>query len=123
MRAINHIDHLSKCFAIIRLYGMKLNPGKCTFGVKGGIFLGFMAKERGIEANSGKKILGKIATLNRFISRSADKNMQFFKILQNAKTFKWGEDCDRTFTELKQYLSSPPLLDKPIKGEPLCTYT
>ena len=34
-----HIEHLNKCFCILRMYGMKLNPEKCNFGVKGGKFL------------------------------------------------------------------------------------
>ena len=27
-----HIEHLNNCFSILRKYGMKLNPEKCTFG-------------------------------------------------------------------------------------------
>ena len=50
----DHIAHLSKCFSILRKYGMKLNPAKCTFGVKGGKFLGYLVTERGIEANPEK---------------------------------------------------------------------
>ena len=46
-----HLENLSKCFDILRKYGMKLNPAKCAFGVKGGKFLGYMVTERGIEAN------------------------------------------------------------------------
>ncbi|KAL2253433.1 UNVERIFIED_CONTAM: hypothetical protein Sindi_0138000 [Sesamum indicum] len=38
----------------MRRYGMKLYPNKCTFGVGGGKFLGFMISERGIEANPEK---------------------------------------------------------------------
>ena len=49
-----HVSHISKCFSILRKYGMKLNPEKCTFGVKGGKFLGYMVTERGIEANPDK---------------------------------------------------------------------
>ena len=33
---------------------MKLNPGKCVFGVASGKFLGFMVSQRGIEANLEK---------------------------------------------------------------------
>ena len=33
---------------------MKLNPEKCTFGVEGGKFLGFMLTHRGIKANPNK---------------------------------------------------------------------
>ncbi len=33
---------------------MKLNPEKCTFGIKVGKFLGYIVLERGIEANPEK---------------------------------------------------------------------
>jgi hypothetical protein len=81
---------------------MKLNSAKCAFGVSSGKFLGFMVLSRGIEANPEKirvvlemqaprttkqlqQLTGRIADLNRFISRSTDKCLPFFKILQ--KTF------------------------------------
>ncbi|KAL2251819.1 UNVERIFIED_CONTAM: Retrovirus-related Pol polyprotein from transposon opus [Sesamum indicum] len=49
-----HLEHLKITFAIMREHGMKLNPNKCTFGVAGGKFLGYMVSERGIEANPEK---------------------------------------------------------------------
>ncbi|KAK4411922.1 Retrovirus-related Pol polyprotein from transposon opus [Sesamum angolense] len=50
----DHIEDLKECFQILATFGMKLNPAKCTFGVRGGRFLGFMIFERGIEANPEK---------------------------------------------------------------------
>jgi len=58
--------------------------------------------------------------LNRFISRSTDKCLSFFKILRNA--FTWSEKCEEAFNQLKGYLGSPPLLNRPIEGEPLYLY-
>ncbi|KAL0352473.1 UNVERIFIED_CONTAM: Transposon Tf2-12 polyprotein [Sesamum calycinum] len=95
----DHIKDLEECFQILTTFSMKLNPAKCTFGVRGGRFLGHMISERGIEANSEKinaimdmspsklirefqKLAGRLAALNRFISRSADKGLPFFKILR-----------------------------------------
>ncbi|KAL2243861.1 UNVERIFIED_CONTAM: Retrovirus-related Pol polyprotein from transposon 17.6 [Sesamum indicum] len=53
-KAYDHLEHLKQAFDLMRSYGMKLNPTKCTFGVGGGKFLGYMVSERGIEANSEK---------------------------------------------------------------------
>ncbi|KAK3040937.1 hypothetical protein RJ639_028811 [Escallonia herrerae] len=39
-----------------------------------------------------------------------------------AKDFEWTEECQKSFEELKRYLSSPPLLTKPITGEDLFLY-
>ena len=38
----NHANHLQQVFDLLRNYGMKLNPVKCTFGVSAERFLGFM---------------------------------------------------------------------------------
>ena len=38
----DHVEHLQEAFELLRAYGMKLNPSKCTFGVNSGRFLGFM---------------------------------------------------------------------------------
>ncbi|KAL0451562.1 UNVERIFIED_CONTAM: Retrovirus-related Pol polyprotein from transposon gypsy [Sesamum latifolium] len=50
----DHLKELRRAFEIMRAYGMKLNPSKCTFGVRGGKFLGYMVSEKGIEANPEK---------------------------------------------------------------------
>ena len=85
---------------------MKLNPSKCVFGVALGKFLGFMVSQRGIEANPKKvqaiinmtspriikevqKLTGRIAALNRFVSRAMDKCLPFFNTLKQA--FTWTD--------------------------------
>ena len=120
-----YLDDLREMFAILKQYQMKLNPGKCVFGVALGKFLGFMVSQRGIEANPEKvqaiinmvspktvkevqKLIGRIATLNRFVSRVMDKCLPFFKTLKQA--FVWTEECEAAFEELKRYLRNPPLL-------------
>uniref|UniRef100_A0A2N9I4E8 RNA-directed DNA polymerase n=1 Tax=Fagus sylvatica TaxID=28930 RepID=A0A2N9I4E8_FAGSY len=84
-----HLDDLRETFQTLRKYQMKLNPSKCAFGVYSGKFLGFMVSQRGIEANPDKikailemqppkntkevqRLTGRIAALNRFMSRSTD---------------------------------------------------
>ena len=99
-----HIKDLADTFASHRLYNMRLNPEKCTFRVEAGKFLGFMVSQRGIEINPKKiqairemtspksvkdiqRLTGRVAALNRFISRSADKCLPFFKLLKNSTRF------------------------------------
>ncbi|KAL0405120.1 UNVERIFIED_CONTAM: Transposon Tf2-12 polyprotein [Sesamum latifolium] len=102
MEQAQHLKHLEESFAVIRKYGMKLNPNKCTLGVIDGKFLGYMVIERGIEANPEKieailqmptsksvkdikKLAGRMTSLNRFILKAVDKSLPFFKILRNVK--------------------------------------
>jgi hypothetical protein len=137
LKSEDHLADLEETFGILRHYKMRLNPAKCAFGVSSGKFLGFMVSHRGIEANPEKikavlemespqntkqlqRLTGRIAALNRFISRSTDKCLPFFKILK--KAFVWGEECEEAFQQLKSYLVNPPLLSRTIKGEPLYVY-
>ena len=86
----DHLSNLQETFDTLRAYNMKLNPNKCVFRVTVGKFLGFMVSQRGIEVNLEKiraimelappKIVkevqslnGKIAALNKFVSRATDK--------------------------------------------------
>ena len=63
---------------------------------------------------------GKIAALNRFVSKATDKCLPFFCTLR--KSFEWTDECQKAFEELKKYLSSPPLLSLSKPGEELYLY-
>ncbi|KAG7559607.1 Ribonuclease H-like superfamily [Arabidopsis thaliana x Arabidopsis arenosa] len=136
----SHIEHLEQCFAILNEFGMKLNLTKCTFAVPSGEFLGYIVTERGIEANPRQlnaflamssprnirevqRLTGRVAALNRFISKSTDRCLPFYNLLRKAnKNFVWDENCEKAFKDLKDYLSKPPVLAKPEFGEELFLY-
>ncbi|KAG7579151.1 Ribonuclease H-like superfamily [Arabidopsis thaliana x Arabidopsis arenosa] len=135
----DHIKHLEECFEILNQYQMKLNPAKCTFGVPSGEFLGYIVTKRGIEANPNQinaflnmpspknfkevqRLTGRIAALNRFISRSTDNSLPFYQILKGNKGFLWDEKCEEAFGQLKAYLTTPPVLSKPEVDEKLYLY-
>ena len=67
-----------------------------------------------------QKLTGRIAALNRFISRATDKCLPFFKTLK--KAFAWTDECEAAFQDLKRYLSNPPLLSLAKQGEDLYLY-
>ena len=107
-RKEDHLEELRETFNTLRPYNMKLNPGKCSFGVTAGKFLGFMVSQRGIEANLDKiraiiemtplrnvkklqSLNDKVAALNRFLSRAMDKCLPFFHTLK--KSFEWTIEC------------------------------
>ena len=65
-----------------------------------------------------------MATLNIFISRSADQCRLFFQLLHKWKDFTWSEECDKAFEDLKAYLAHPPILSRPKKRWGLiCVYS
>jgi hypothetical protein len=67
-------------------------------------------------------LAGKLTSLNRFISRSAEKNLPFFKVLKSTKVFQWGPDQQKAFEDLKQYLIQLTTLTPPSFGAPLLLY-
>jgi hypothetical protein len=43
---------------------------------------------------------GRLASWNRFISRSAERNLPFFEVLKSAEVFQWGPTQQKAFEEL-----------------------
>ena len=64
----------------------------------------------------------RIIALSRFISRSAERCLLFFKTLRQTKDFFWPNECQQAFEDLKKYLTSPPLLVKSEVREILYLY-
>jgi hypothetical protein len=133
------IDDLEETFASLREYRWKLNPNKCVFGVPSGKLLGFIISQRGIEANPEKisaitnmkaptcikdvqKLTGCMAALNRFISKLGERGLPFFKLLKHQEKFVWTPEADQALAQLKDFLSKPPVLTAPRKGEQLLLY-
>jgi hypothetical protein len=69
-----------------------------------------------------QKLTGCMATLIRFISRLGDKGLSFFKLLKASEKFVWSKEADAAFTQLKKFLTSPPVLTAPQKDDVLFLY-
>src|SRR6266511_1801895 len=93
------IQDLEETFANLRKINLKLNPEKCVFGVPSGKLLGFFVSYPGIEANPDKikaieqiqapktvkdvrRLTRCVTALSKFISKSAERALPFFKILK-----------------------------------------
>ncbi|CAL8151983.1 unnamed protein product [Prunus armeniaca] len=137
----DHVSNLIKAFLRMRQHKLKMNLKKCVFRVQAGNFLGFLVHRRGIEVDKNKaksiiealpprnkkelqSLLGKINFLRRFISNSARKIQPFSSLLRlkQEQTFKWVEQHQQAFEEIKHYLSNPPVLSPPKRGRPLKLY-
>jgi hypothetical protein len=102
--------------------------------------LGFIVSHRGIEANPNKvkaieemcppprnlkemqRLAGCMEALGRFIARSGEKALPFFKLMKRIGKFEWTPEADKALTELKRYLTSPPIMVAPTFREPLLLY-
>jgi hypothetical protein len=104
----DHISDLAETFANLRAVNLKLNHEKCVFGIHKGKVLGCLVSTKGIEANPDKiksliqmqdpvsvkdvqKLIGRVATLNRFIPRAAERSLPFFQVLRSSKNVQWSE--------------------------------
>jgi hypothetical protein len=133
------IGDLAETFANLKAVSLKLNPEKCIFGIHKGKVLGCLVSTKGIEANPDKikaliemqdpvsvkdvqKLTGRVAALNRFIPRAAERSLPFFQVLRSSKNFQWPEAQKQAFQELKDYLSNMTKVCPPEPKLPLLLY-
>lgn len=50
----DHLDYLTKVFARLRKFQLRLNLGKCTFRLRSGKLLGFIVSQKGIKVDLDK---------------------------------------------------------------------
>ena len=67
-----------------------------------------------------QSLTGRVAALNRFVPKTTDKCLLFFKVLR--KAFEWTNECQKAFQDLKIYLTTTPLLSPSMMGEELYLY-
>jgi len=134
-----HVENLSKMFQRLRKYKLRLNPNKCTFGVRSGKLLGFIVSQKGIEVDPDKVravrempapktekqvsgFLGRLNYISRFISHMTATCGPIFKLLYKDQGIVWTEDCQRAFDRIKEYLLELPILIPPVEGRSLILY-
>jgi hypothetical protein len=135
----DHLANLVETFANMRDARLWLNPEKCVFGVRQGKKLGYLVSHREIEANPTKiqafinmtppqsardvqRLIGRLAALNRFISKSIEHSLPFLKTLRGANDFAWGPEQPAAFESLKQHMFDLATLASPDPSLPLLLY-
>ncbi|GKB86656.1 reverse transcriptase domain-containing protein [Tanacetum coccineum] len=116
---------------------MKLNPKKCSFEMEEGNILGYIVTSKGIRANPEKakgvvnmpsprnlkqmqRLSGKLAALNRFLSKAAEKVLPCLDTLKkctNKKDCHWTTEAEEAFQEMKKLITELPALIAPRKKE------
>ncbi|GJW03215.1 reverse transcriptase domain-containing protein [Tanacetum coccineum] len=135
---------ISETFDNLKKINMKLNPKKCSFGVEEGKFLGYMVTSEGIRANPRKtraladlqsprtlkemqSLSGKLAALNRFLAKSAERSLPFFNTLknitkENKHEYRWTPEAEEAFQQMKKLITDLPSLTPPREKETLYAY-
>nr|GEU81220.1 hypothetical protein [Tanacetum cinerariifolium] len=109
------IRDIEETFKTLKEINMKLNPKKYTFGVEEGMFLGYKVNTRGI----------KLASLNKFLAKSAKKSLPFFKTLKKCtkkSDFHWTKEAKSAFKQMKQHIAKLHMLTAPEEREELIVY-
>ncbi|RVW94338.1 Transposon Ty3-I Gag-Pol polyprotein [Vitis vinifera] len=107
-----------------------LNWEKCHFMVQKGIVLGHIISKNGIEVDKAKvelivklppptnvkgirQFLGHVGFYRRFIKDFSKISKPLCELLVKDAKFVWDEKCQRSFEELKQFLTTAPIVRAP----------
>nr|GEW91461.1 RNA-directed DNA polymerase, eukaryota [Tanacetum cinerariifolium] len=114
----------------------------CTFWVEEGMFLGYKVNTKWLKVCPDKvddvlsllstkclkdvqKLNGKLASLNRFLAKLAEKSLPFFKTLKKCtkkSDFHWTTEAKEAFKQIKQLIAELPMLTVPMKKDELIVY-
>ena len=104
-----------------------LNWEKCHFMVQQGIVLGHIISKKDIEVNKAKveliiklpllttikgvrQFLGHVGFYRRFINDFSKLSKPLCELLAKDAKFLWDERCQRSFDQLKQFLTTAPIV-------------
>ncbi|RVW86146.1 Retrovirus-related Pol polyprotein from transposon 17.6 [Vitis vinifera] len=107
-----------------------LNWEKCHFMVQQGIVLGHIISKNGIEVDKAKvelivklppptnvkgirQFLGHVGFYRRFIKDFSKISKPLCELLVKDAKFVWDEKCQKSFEELKQFLTTAPIVRAP----------
>ena len=127
---VQHIEHLRKVFSRLRQAKLKLKPKKCHFFQKQVSFLGHVVSEDGVgtdpkkivrvmdcpapqDVHEVRSIMGLFSYYRRFIPHFSDLAKPIIKLTEKNREFQWAEEQQQAFDQLKQALSSAPILSHP----------
>nr|GEW72574.1 reverse transcriptase domain-containing protein [Tanacetum cinerariifolium] len=82
-----------------------------------GMFYGYTEEKR--------KLNGKLASLNRFLAKSAEKSLPLFRTLKKCtkkSNFHWTAKTEEAFKQMKQLIAELPMLVAPMEKEELLIY-
>ncbi|RDX82309.1 Retrovirus-related Pol polyprotein from transposon 17.6, partial [Mucuna pruriens] len=113
------LENLSKVLTRCIDTNLVLNFEKCHFMVTEGIMLGHLVSNRGIEVDKSNHYLPSKPCFcagsfyRRFIKNFNKIALPLSKLLQKDVEFKFDQPCIEAFQELKNLLTSAPILQAP----------
>ncbi|GKA64974.1 reverse transcriptase domain-containing protein [Tanacetum coccineum] len=120
------VRDIEEAFKTLREINMKLNPKKCTFGVEGGMFLGYKVNTKGAESMSRKgrrclkSSIPKMLERRTKVKRKARKPEQVSRMKKS--DFHWTAEAEEAFKQMKKLIAELPMLVAPMEKEELIVY-
>jgi WD40 repeat protein len=130
-----HLNRLEQVLQRLEQANLKIQPSKCRFAMEEVEYLGFKISKSGLSPNEDrikviqnmlpptnkkgvKRFLGIITYYKRFIRDMSDIASPLYKITEKHRRFKWTEDAQAAFDELKSRLCSAPVMKIPDTNKP-----
>ena len=135
-----NLHHLQLVFSNLRSAKLKLNPEKCNFGTKTVKYLGHIISKDGIYVNpenvdkvknfprpsNAKQVrsfLGMANFYRKFVKDYAKIASPLTALLKKNQQFYWTSDCQNAFENLKDRLTTAPILTFPKMDKPFILST
>ena len=131
----DHLRSLKLVFQRLRESGLKLKPAKCSLFQEKVSYLGHVISADGLATDPDKsnqvawwpvptsakevqKFLGLANYYRRFVKGFASIAKPLHKLTEKNSVFKWTEECQEAFIELRHRLTSTPALAHPDFSKP-----
>ena len=132
--AEEHMDDLMDLFKVLRKYGLKLSPHKCQLFKKRIVYMGLEFQVQGDKVcytplndkcdairnlespktlRQTRAFCGMVNFLSFFLPNLQRLLILIYDLQKKAKKFKWTDEAEKAFNEIKQLLVSPPVLKAP----------
>jgi len=69
-----------------------------------------------------QQLLGRLTALSRFVPQLAKWIKPMTQMLRKTTKFNWNEACEDIFNELREFLSSLTIIQKPRQDHPIIVY-
>ncbi|KAG8474923.1 hypothetical protein CXB51_031618 [Gossypium anomalum] len=135
-----HAEHLRLVLRILRDKQLYAKFSKCEFWLREVSFLGHVVSASGIRVDPNKisailnwkpprnitevrSFLGLAGYYRRFVKGFSMIATPMTKLLQKEVKFEWTEKCQKSFDQLKTYLTEAPVLVQPESGKEFVIYS
>ena len=131
-----HINSLAAVFSRLKQHTLKLKASKCHLFQRKVTFLGHVVSQDGIECDPDKTaaianwprpmnihevrtFCGLASYYRTFVPGFANIARPLHDLTRKNASFEWSDACEKSFTELKRLLTSPPILGTPVMKAPI----